>query len=114
MKHIYKVAGSLVVGLSMLAVASAAFADVDCSVTPTAPSCIYQNGDPSAVTNAWGLSGYQTPHIAAGTSITDGFGLVSYCPAFYLNPFNPGQDCMDISHTPYYIAGMEAAGFTLK
>lgn len=109
--NIRKFAGVLAV-FSLLAIAGVASAQsVDCSQTPSDLSCIHQNGDPSAVTNAWGTDGYHTPHIAAGATIVDTFGLKSYCPDFYFNPFNPGQECMDISHTPYYINLMLAAGF---
>lgn len=61
--------------------------------------------DPNTVTQIWGLTGYQTPHVAVGVSITDEHGIVDVCPSWYPHS-GPLGSCQDTSHTEYYHAKM--------
>jgi hypothetical protein len=55
------------------------------------------NGDPRNVMQPWGLTGHQTPTIAAGAVVVDEAGNVDTCPAWYGK-----MGCSDISRTDYY------------
>ena len=62
------------------------------------------NQDPMAVTQSWGLTGYETPRVAIGTTVTDRYGFSATCDAWipkYLG-------CFDISNTEEYLAGIRA------
>lgn len=63
------------------------------------------NGDPLAVTQAWGLTGYQTPRVKPGTiiySMTTG-KQIDICPIWY-----PIAGCFDLSRTSYYLNSIGA------
>lgn len=80
-----------------------AFAAVDCSVTPSDPSChIVGGADPNTLTQVWGLTGYQTPHVAAGETIpADQYGYSEgICPSWYPKGANGG--CQVLVSTDYY------------
>ncbi len=82
---------SIVLGI-MLLTPAISFAST-CDVTN---SC--GNGNPEMITNVWGGTNSDVPHIKPGQSVTDQWGVVSLCPAWFTNY------CVDISHTAYYIA----------
>ena len=67
------------------------------------------NQDPMAVTQSWGLTGYQTPLVAIGTIVTDKYGFSEQCPWWYPKWLG----CFDISRTEDYLAGLRKA-FGLK
>lgn len=51
----------------------------------------------------WGLTGYETPHMLAGATVTDEHGVSYTCPSWFRNTGNPSTDgCMDLTHTDYY------------
>lgn len=58
------------------------------------------NGNPTTITNVWGLTGEHTPKIAAGSYATDEAGNKELCPAFIYG------GCSDITRTDYYRNGM--------
>jgi hypothetical protein len=60
---------------------------------------------PNVVTQVWGLTGYQTPHVVAGAAITDEHGIVDVCPSWYPHS-GPLGSCQDTSHTDCYRAKM--------
>ena len=61
--------------IAFVGFAGVAFADCD-AVTPCG------NGDPMAVTQAWGLTGYQSLKIKSGETINTIYGLDT-CPKWY-------------------------------
>ncbi len=67
------------------------------------------NGDPLAVTQVWGLTGHQTPHIQSGATIVDEGGIVDTCPAWY-----GMMGCFDLSRTDYYRNQMKELGRQLR
>lgn len=67
------------------------------------------NGDPLAVTQAWGLTGYQTPKTAPGTIVTDEGGIQDTCPAWY-----GWGGCFDLTRTDYYRNQMRELGRQLR
>lgn len=84
-----------------------AYAAVDCSVTPSDPTCHVGGGtDPNLVTQVWGLTGYDTPHFKAGETITDQHGYTDTCPSWY--PKAIFGACQNISGTQYYISRMNS------
>lgn len=52
--------------------------------------------DPKSIVNSWGLNGYQTPWVPAGTTIIDEAGTVDVCPKLWF------MGCSDITKTAYY------------
>ena len=83
------------------------FATILVAVVVLMPSVLFastatstSNGDPMMITQVWGLSGYQTPIMAPGSSVIDRGGVVREC----------GKDwktgCFDTPKTPYYENGM--------
>jgi len=57
-------------------------------------------GDPNKVVQSWGLTGYETPLISAGSVVYDRHGVPSECPEDY------ARGCMDITGTDMYVNGM--------
>lgn len=55
------------------------------------------NGDPMKVGMPWGLTGYQTPQIASGTTVSDRHNVQSTCPAWY-----GIMGCFNLTATDYY------------
>lgn len=53
-------------------------------------------GDPMNVTQAWGLTGHETPQITFGTIVMDMFGFKDTCT--YRN------GCFDVSKTKWYLS----------
>ena len=51
------------------------------------------NGDPMNVYMSWGLMGYQTPQVKAGTEVIDEGGVKDTCPSWFLN------GCFDLTKT---------------
>ena len=90
---------ALVVAATMLPTAAAFAQSVPCGqadpVTGITNSC--GNGSPDMVTNVWGGTNADVPHILPGQSRTNKFGKVNTCPWFFTNY------CVDISETQYYI-----------
>lgn len=81
--------------LSMLVAAAMvpAIASADCSIT----NC--DNGpDPMSLSMSWGLTGYQTPVIPSGSSVTDRFGNTYLCPAWF------PAGCFDLTNTAWYLS----------
>ncbi len=71
------------------------FASADCSITTCA------NGpDPMSHMMSWGLTGFQTPRIASGATVTDTFGRSYTCPIWF--PEHMG--CFDLTGTAWYLA----------
>lgn len=87
---------SVVVALGFM-VPVAAFGLVDCSVTPTDPTCVAGNGSPLTISMPWGLTGGETPTFAPGTSVKDAYGNTVTCPWWF-----PPTGCYDITKTAYY------------
>ena len=54
------------------------------------------NGDPMRVTQPWGLTGYATPIIGSGLSVTDEAGVSDICPKWY------PRGCFSLVNTEYY------------
>lgn len=96
--YMKKFIGSII-GLTMFA-PFAAFAAVDCNVTPNDPVCPRGNGNPTVVTQSWGLRGVDTPLAKAGEVIKDAHGVQVTCPIL------PATKCYDISRTASYEEGM--------
>lgn len=98
-----------IIGLSATAHADTLKCGVNVTAeTETASSTTFiQNcggGDPMKVVNAWGLTGYQTPHVDAGAMVTDEGGFSTVCPKF-----TNVMGCSDISRTDYYRNQIETA-----
>lgn len=53
--------------------------------------------DPMKVTQAWGVDGYHTPVVKAGTVTVDAWNYKNLCPVWY-----GLGGCFDISNTSYY------------
>jgi hypothetical protein len=64
--------------------------------------------NPMLVYQPWGLTGFNTPQISAGTSVTDEGGVVLDCPKWETN------GCQDITKTDYYRNYMLATGSDIK
>jgi len=73
--------------------ASVASAAVDCNITPEQCN---GNGNPGLISMPWGLTGDQTPQVAAGTSFSDGRGHTFVCPWFF------PAGCYDVTRTAWY------------
>lgn len=103
---------ALLVSLPLVALAdSYSSTGVDCTTKPTDQSCNLGNGDPNKYVNIWGLDGYDTPKVVAGTVWNDKWGLKEDCPLFsQSSAFPQGAPCNDIENTAYYIALM--SGFS--
>lgn len=56
------------------------------------------NGSPELVTNAWGTSNSQIPHILQGQSVVMSNGMTTMCPIWF------PMYCVDISHTQYFLS----------
>lgn len=65
------------------------------------------NGDPNAVYQAWGLSGYQTPVIKSGVTVTDVGGLKVTCENFM------SHGCFNLVGTESYRNNMLSIARTL-
>jgi hypothetical protein len=72
--------------------------------TPTPP--VLGAADPNLMTQAWGLTGYQTPNVAQGATVTDAHGYSEVCPSWY--PKQALGACQDITGTLYYQSRMNA------
>lgn len=59
------------------------------------------NGSPENVVGGWGTNNAGVPHVHPGQMVTDDVGISSACPEFF------SHDCVDITHTPYYIQQMK-------
>lgn len=105
MKKLLIVLG-LVIGSAGVASANCGDAIFDSSPVPVQIGTVNcGNGDPMAVGMAWGLTGSQTPKIAAGASGVDEAGNSYTCPAWY----NLGMGgCFDVPKTSYYGVQMRA------
>lgn len=69
------------------------------------------NGDPMKNVNSWGLSGYDTPQIKRGQTVTDEAGFKDTCPDW----FNLGMGtCFNIFGTEHYRNGMKATAQQAK
>ena len=66
------------------------------------------NMNPMSVTQSWGLTGFQTPWVPAGTVVVDMFGIRDICPLWFGK-----AGCFDISKTEHYLTGIRKA-FGLK
>jgi len=88
--------------VAALAPAAVVFADtsVACGQIDPATNHVRDcgNGNPEIVTNVWGGTNADVPHILPGQSRTNKFGKVNSCPAWFTNY------CVDISETAYYIS----------
>lgn len=85
------------ISVAMLLPTAAAFAAVSCGVQPDGSIVQCGNGSPEMVMNVWGGTNSDVPHVQPGQSVTDQWGNVSVCPAWFTDY------CVDISHTQYYI-----------
>jgi len=93
--------------VTLLAVASPVLADEATTTEAVYVAPIrHGNGDPKQVMNVWGLTGYQTPWVASGTTVTDTFNIKATCP-FYFNVMG----CSNLSTVKYYVNKMIASGF---
>ena len=54
----------------------------------------HPNGDPQLVTNAWGLTGYETPKVGYGDIIVDEAGYSETCNIFW--------GCVNLTSLDYY------------
>jgi len=77
-----------IASLTLLSLPFVSMADVATS-TPS-------NGDPKAVSQVWGLTGYNTPIVSAGTVVTDAYGVSDTCPKWYAG------GCSDLTRTDWY------------
>lgn len=93
MSKLIGIGSTVVIVLGLLA-PIAASAAVDCTANPGACS---GGTIPTLLTMPWGLTGGETPTIAPGTSITDGYGHTFTCPWWF-----PPAGCYDITKTAYY------------
>jgi hypothetical protein len=77
----------------------AAFADtVACGQVDPSTGIVRDcgNGSPEMVTNVWGGTNSDVPHILPGQSRVNKFGVSHSCPWWFSNY------CVDISETAYY------------
>lgn len=88
-----KAFATLLVVASMLPIVS--FAAVCGDGTNGTVQC--GNGSPEMVSNVWGGTNSDVPHILPGQTRTNKFGRVNTCPFFFTNY------CVDISETTYFI-----------
>ncbi len=79
-----------VVSVGLFAAPFAAFAD----------TAVLGAADPNLMTMSWGLTGYQTPNVAAGAVITDQHNYSEVCPMWY--PKQALGACQVITSTQYY------------
>lgn len=86
--------------VGLLCAPFAAFAD-----TITTP--VLGGADPNMMMMVWGLTGYQTPHFASGTTVVDEHNIVMGCPSWF--PHAALGECQDISHTAYYRTSLNTA-----
>lgn len=88
-----KILATVITGVAMLIPVSSAFA---ASCSDVGVQC--GNGSPELVTNVWGGTNADVPHVQPGQSFTDQWGTSFTCPAWFTNY------CVDISHTAYYVS----------
>ena len=67
------------------------------------------NMDPMAIMQSWGLTGYQTPLVSVGVTVTDKYGFKGVCER-WMSSF---LGCFNISDTEDYLSGIRKA-FGLK
>lgn len=102
--------------IGILGMASPALASNECETTghPAGTSSLgidyigCGGGDPMNQGMPWGSTGYNTPQIKAGVTVTDEAGITDTCPTWYR------AGCFDLSKTDYYRTQMRTIARNLQ